>query len=488
MVINWEEYNKWKMCKYQSQPIENLDTFHSFDVVFDHIGKRFEDITRNVLGIPLKDVEIPQADPAWTRTNYKPKTLLDASFLPRAVYMYELNSSIEPIVDIPTMTRANRSIYGGNYACLTIEEKDIHNSSGEVYNYMKDISMSLVAKPRYGSYIGFWSILVNEKPLALEIMKNLKWKLPLNETQEFYYGKAVCKDEPYEGRIFPIPYTLESYIPNTIIERLLEIFQLDDTEDGKTELLYILKEHSKNRIEWKYNSGKGESRFALAYPSPVYITPNSIDLVESENNNIRYYGVKLEFKVDYMEFSQFFLSTNLMLINKNNPALEKEFGIRIIGDHSIEADGLIHEAVFSERIMSTTVWDTYEVEIGKEDLKYMVEEGKGKYNVVINVLDLINDFRLQRYLKELLRNRCSMNLENYINVEVKRTKLEFKEENLPGMDHDITFDHSTLDIVDTYTKVGNRLFIAIYLNKKHFSRWLWKNGYEHTPNLSSYGE
>lgn len=484
-MIDWDKINKWKLIKNEGVNIVNLDTLHSFEVVFSHVKERLEDITRNEYMIPLKEVELPQADASWTRTNYKPKDLLNASMLPRAVYMYDINSGLETIVDTPSMQKANRSIYSQKYTCCSIHQAKLTKPSGEYFNYMSDIDFRIVSMPRYSSFTGFWSILVNEKPQAIELMKQIKWKFPLNESIEIYSGK-MTEDGPYGGKIYPISYTTESYIPEKIIEFVANSLQIEDLpyEERVENILHVLRTYSENRIEYKRNSGTGYKGFVIVYPTPVILTPVSIDLIDNADNNIRTYGVKFEFRIDYIDFPLFRYSSSMKCINKANPLLQKESILTKLTGSKLAH---VNEAQFKENINNTTILYHYRLEYSIDDLKSYIdiETSKLKNHIVLNVMDLIDDVRLKQYIKYLIKNRCRLNMSSFFNVEAKRTFMTHDMVNVVGNEDNFVFDCTNMTLTDNEGKVGDEIFIAIYINKTHFQKWLIKMGFTHMPNLSS---
>lgn len=484
-MIDWSEINRWKLIKNEGVNVINLETLHSFELVFQHVKDRLEDITRNEYMVSLIDVEIPQADPSWTRTNYNPKDLLSSSILPRAVYMYDINSGLETIVDTPSMQRANRTLYSQKYTCCSVHQERITTPDGEYFNYMRDIDFRIVAVPRYSSFTGFWSILVNEKPQAIELMRQLKWKFPLNESSELYAGK-MTEDGPYGGRVYPIPFTTESYIPSKIMEFVANSLQLEDLDEDKRNeiILNVLRTYSENRIEYKANSGTGYNGFVVVYPTPVIITPMSIDIIDNADNHIKTYGVKFEFRIDYVDFPMFRFSSSMKCINKDNPMLIKEPTLTKYGRNGLAP---VYEAPFKENINNTTILYHYEVSYSIDDIKSEIDPDsyKLKRYAEINVYDLVEDVRLKQYIKYIIKNRCKLNTKMFFNVEAKKAFHQHNAEQIIGMEPNFKYDDVTTILKDVDGKVDDRIFIAIYINKEHFQKWLIKMGFTHMPNLSS---
>lgn len=480
--------NKWKLASYQNVAFKNMDRFHTFDSLFQHLKDRLTDITVNMYKLNLLDVEIPQADPAWTRTNYTMNQLSNSSKLPRAVLMYNIDASNEPFIDIPSMNRTNRMNWSMSYSFLNIRQHKLGRPDGEYFDYMKDIDMALVGTPKYASATIFWSLLVNERPRAVELLKSLKEDFPLNEQLPFYAGKRITDANKY-GRFVPIPYGLETYVPDACIDRIRKTFQLTNDVEGNETLLYILNKWSTNRVEWKANSGTGQSGFAIIYSSPVFVMPTSIDLIDYPDNNTKTFGVKLEFQVNYIEFPISKLSCNLKLINKNNPILifDKE-----PKQNTEYAYVQVNEAHFTEEINETTLYEDYiEVQYTEEDIKgdvvYDEEAGESviKKYAVINIFDLLLDTNIRAYVHYLYHSECINNLNAYFNIEAQ-ANWKFKGHIAEwGTNHNFKINYEKAEIYDDKGEPGRGCYIAIYVNKPHFNQWCIDNGFKPLPNLSA---
>lgn len=484
-MYDWKLYNKWKVIDKQNKTYLNLQTSHTFDCVFDHVKDRLIDVTKNLFDINLREVEVPQADPSWTRSNYKPKQLLNSSFLPRAVIMYNIDVNQEPLVSIPTMERFNRANIGMTYECCTIKQPRLRMPSGQWYDYMKDIDFSLVSTPRYSSATIFWSVLVNEYPFAMELIKQFKFHYPLNETNPIYNGFIQIGNNPAAQKI-PKPYLLESYIPRELVDDMSNMFQIDDN----MELANILRHHSHNRIEYKIMSGSSDATYAdlaVSYPSPIYITPVSIDLVENQDNNLKYYGVKLEIKVDYMDFSTYRLAHSMIAINKENPLIQTD-GVRYVTENGEMGDfAPVYEANFTQLINETTIWDYFKIEYTEDDIELLYDNNSDKYNkyAVSYISDLPLELSIMSYIDYIMKSKCNLNRSNYFNIEVKRAKRGEKDPWIVGTEADIDINYNKLTVVDKRGKVDDGIYLAIYINKDHYNKWATRNGYTTKQNLTS---
>lgn len=477
-MYDWNKFDKWKRIEEQNVTSLNLETTHTFNCVFDHVIHRLEDVTRNLFDINLRDVEIPQADPSWTRTNYTPKQLLDSSYLPRAVAMYNIDVNQDPLVSIPSMDRFNRANIGMTYECCTIKQPRLRMPDGRWFDYVKDIDFSLVATPKYQVASIFWSVLVNEYPLALELVKQFKFHFPLNEVNPIYNG-FIQMDDKFKTRI-PKPYLVEAFIPRKTVDSMSNMFQINDN----MLLADILKLHSHNRIEYKINSGVADETYAdlaVSYPCPIYLSANSIDLIENTEGNLKYFGVKIEFLVNYMDLSTFRLSHSMIAINKDNPLLQ-------VPPREAWTSGNyapVYEANFTQLINETTIWDYYKLEYTEDDVDYVESDNKVKQVTVVNMKGLAEDVVLNAYIDYIRHSNCNLNRSNYFNVEVKRTKRKPTDKWVVGTEDGIELNYDKFNIVDYKGKVGESVYIAIYINKEHFNKWATKRGYLTQQNLTS---
>lgn len=482
--MDWTKVSKWKIIKEQNIGYLNLDTSHTFNNVFDHIKERMTDITTNLFNINLRDVEIPQADPSYTRTNYKPKVLLDSSYLPRAVVMYNIDVNQDPIASIPSMNMFNRVNFAMTYNCCTIKQPRLTMPDGQWFDYMKDIDFSVVATPKYSTASIFWSVLVNEQPLAMDLVKQFKFHFPINETNPIYNGFTQL-DPPFGPKIEK-PYVLEAYLPRQMVDKMLNMFQINDT----MLLSKILQQHSHNKVDYKIHSGASDETYAdlaVRYPSPIYITPTSIDLIENTDGNLKYYGVKIELLVNYMDLSTFRLSHSMQAINKDHPSLFIEKPDINITHNSISGYVPVLEANFTQLINGTTIWDYYKLDYTEDDIDQNYDEDTNKLieYLSVNIKDLPQEFTVRQYINYIIKSKCNLNRSAYFNIEAKRVKRGYKDPWVAGTEAGFTIDYDKFRIIDNKGKVGDSIYVAIYINKEHYNKWLVKSGYSNRSNITA---
>ena len=264
------------------------------------------------------------------------------------------------------------------------------------------------------------------------------------------------------------------------------MFQLDDN----MELSEILRHHSHNRIEYKVMSGASTAEyadFAVSYPSPIYLTPLSIDLIENQDNNLKYYGVKVEFKVDYMDLSTFRLSHSMLAINKDNPMLYRDGQRFVTSDNELGDYVPVYEANFTQMINGTTIWDYFTVEYTDEDIESIWNDDNGKFDkVAITYLsDLPLELPVVAYIDYVTKSNCRLNRSAYFNIEVKRTKRKDGDPWIVGTEAGFDIDYNKLKVIDKQGKEDDKVYMAIYINKDHFNKWATKMGYTTKQNITS---
>lgn len=482
-MYKWEDITKWKIIQNQNLTYLNLHTHHTFNNVFEHVKNRMEDITRNLFDINLREVEIPQADPSWTRSNYTPKQLLDSSFLPRAVVMYNIDVNQESIVSIPSMERVNRANIGMTYECCTIKQPRLYMPDGQWFDYMKDIDFSLVGTPKYSTVSIFWNVLVNEQPLAIDLVKQFKFHFPINETFPIFNGFVQIKP-PYGPKIDK-PFLVEAFVPRKLVNDMANMFQIEDN----MLLAQILRMHSHNRIEYKVNSGASDETYAdiaVSYPTPIYLTPASIDMIEQTDDNLKYYGVKIEFIVNYIDISTFRLSHSMKAINKYNVFRQVENTTPKLEGNDIIGYVPVLEANFTQNINGTTIWDYFKVEYIEEDIDVeMDDDNKPTEFMTINMKGLSTELTINQYINHIIKSKCNLDRSSYFNIEVKRTKRKENEPWMCGTEAGFELDYDKFTIKDYQSRVGDSVYVALYINKDHYNKWLERHGFTNSRNLSS---
>lgn len=485
---NVYKHNKWMLCKYQNLGYLNLQISHTFDMVFGNFKDHMTNVVERMFKIKFVAVENPKADADAQRKKLSPKDMLNSSFLPRAIVNYNFDVNIDPLVDIHTQQQAFYARSNGTFCVSNIKQKRIGRGVNDIYSYMRDIDFSIVATPKLSSCYMFYTILVNEAPLAYEIAKQLKYQFPLRVPNEWYAAIDLKKD-PYKTPT-TIPYRLEALIPNELSDQMLEMFQLDNSFDGKAELIEILQRHSNNRMEWKVNSATGQDTLACTYASPMYMTCNNIDVTEIPIENTFSYMVRVEFQCDWYDLSTFKLSASLIRINKDCLELQIENQEFPEGSHTV---GLpIHIAYFKEDICGTTVWDTYRLQYVKDDMVSESKLIKGRMNTVDYAEFKMSEVSMEPHINEYIQyilhdNRCRVNHDQYFNIAVKRQKILKGVEKVYGTDPFIDLDYNNDLVKDYRAEIGDIVWVAIYINKPFFHKWCIEKGYEPRPNLSSYG-
>ena len=106
----------------------------------------------------------------------------------------------------------------------------------------------------------------------------------------------------------------------------------------------------------------------------------------------------------------------------------------------------------------------------------------------INILDLIPDEKVFNYIRNMRVCLDPNEYNKYFMIECQRGERNRYKGDIPtvGNEKDFIIDYDEFVINDAKAKEGNKVYVAIYVNKKHFTDWCEKNGYSSQTNLSAY--
>lgn len=482
-----KKHNLYQMCEFQNIGFINTRTFHTFDMVFGNFKNHMTNVVERMMKIKFKAVENPKADADAQRKKLSPKEMLGSSYLPRAIVNYNIDINTDPLVDIRQQQQALYTRSNGAFTISNIRQKRLGKEVGEIYSYMRDIDFSIFATPKLSTCYMFYTIMVNEAPLAYEIARQLKYHFPLRVTNEWF--ASITNKTPY-GSPDIVPYRIESLIPNELIEELLDVFELPHNNSGKETLIKILDRHSQNRMYWKVDASTGEDTFACTYASPMWVTCTNIDVADVPIENLNTYVIRVEFQVDWFDLTTFKLSGSLLRINKDCEELQVEN--QTFPEGSQTAFLPVPIAYFEEEINGTTIWDTYSLRYTEDDVYVdkMLLNGRFKELTYIKftMSEVTMEPHLNEYIKEILKGKCKFNHDRYFNVAVKRHKLYKDSYKVYGTDPDIELDYANDTIKDFRSNVDDDVWVTVYINKPHYHQWLIEKGYNPTPNYSTFGE
>lgn len=479
------EHLEWKRYEYSNKGIFNNRTIHTFDKVLHHVRTHITNILSNnnrpdSFGINFREIENVGSDSSSVRIKDSSRDQLDRRLLPRLVVTWNYDTSLEPRVIIPNLNDIARVNWASRVSLLGIREKRLTDSS---YHYMKDIDLMVAGVPRFGVASIFFTVLLDEKLKAIETAKMLKMMFPIEYTKPLFAETVEFKNWKTPNIIKP--YTIECMFPDKLVNSLKDVFNItydttvanDTTSDLK--LLNILQNHSKEQVDYLVDGSERDRGFVLKYESPINITPKAIDYGETEIGNIATYAIKLELQVEWIEYSVFQLTSTYIRINEDAPTKQLGYGVN---ESDIAGAVEIPVAHFSEQINDTTIIDRFKLEYADEDI---VVNDISSY-ATINIYDIITDTQMVQYLKHLEQCVATEDIPLYFNIECQRGE-RFKD--IPhknGMDYGFIIDYDDFIIMDSYGKSGNKIFVAIYINKSHYNDWLEQNGYRHISNLSTF--
>ena len=476
-----DKNRKWKRFKYANIGCLNDNVLFTFEKVYEIVTKHIKKVVMDA-NERFRNVDFPSeyvgTDPASVRIKDRPREMLDNRLLPRIVFNHSFDPLANLRVDIPNNQDFNRANAGLLDCILSVKEKSIENKDCKPYYYMRDIDMILRGSPRYTMHTIYASVLVNERIQAQELAQQFTYMFPMNKVKPLYMS-----DEEITLGSQPIirKYTLETALPNKLLGLLKTTFGISDTgTTGDLQLLKILQKHSKEEVDYIIDGSKRKRAFVVKFPFIITITPVSIDLGEREINNLMTYGVKMEFQVDYIEYPVYSLSASFSLLNTESykNAETKEYNEGMMGKIEVPV------AVFTETMGDLTICDKMKVVYGKEDI---VQSGGNSYGE-LDIMDIIPDERVFNYIRNMRVCVSPSEYNKYFAIECQRGERNRYRGDIPtvGNEKDFIIDYDEFVIDDAKAKEGNKVYVAIYINKKHFTDWCEKNGYSSQTNLSAY--
>lgn len=476
---------KWKHYSYDHKGYINQNMFHTFDKAFSHVVSHMNNMVARFTDIKLREVEIPQADPASIKLKDSIKKYIERSILPRAVAMYNIESQQELMVDIPNTYMIHR-VNGGPQVCMFSIKRKRMELNHEGYDYAKDVDIMLNAVPNHTSVSIFYSILVSEKAKAIELMKLFKFLFPLQIPKPIYAEK-IDMGKYKQPQI--IPYTLETLIPTEAIDRLKQAFSIDDIGTaGDKQVLDIIQKHSQEQIDYLVDGGNRQRAFAIKYPCIMHIKPMAIDLIQTEYESTATHGIKIELLLDYIEFPVFNLRATMQRINTGSVKYDIKNNMDKFKD-TMYGMGEIPVVHFSEEIDGLTILTKAEVTYIESDIKKYRpspdSEELASY-AELDILDIMPETPLQReYLEFIYSCYRDDEIDKKIRVEAQRTnRVQGESQVLGNDDKDFFFSGGILR--DRRPELSTSIYVALYVDKKHYNDWLEKRGYRHESNLTAY--
>ena len=121
-------------------------------------------------------------------------------------------------------------------------------------------------------------------------------------------------------------------------------------------------------------------------------------------------------------------------------------------------------------------------------MQYLVKTYVNSSYGEVNILDIIPDEKVFNYIRNM---RVCVDPNEYCKffaIECQRGERNRYQGDIPtvGNEKDFIIDYDDFVINDAKAKEGNKVYVAIYINKKHFTDWCEKNGYSSQTNLSAY--
>lgn len=471
---------KYRMIKNENMGAYNLNTFFTFDDVFEIVSKYLKWKTEAYLNRELKNMEYPDRDKTHQLLNSSDKQLADKTILPRGILMYEINPMDDELVDIPTLNTHFDMNNGLTMELFGIRKSRLDSNVIKELDVYRDIDVSLYGNLTFTSALLFFTVLVDNRIEAIELQKQFKINFPIDNLHDIY--KMIVKTDDTNGNtdntgvateeIELIPNSIKTVVPNEIIDKLKLTFGLETIPETDNTLEDILKHYSYSFITREVYGATRSPVWTTTYSCVPILVPKSIQMSNNVRNMKETSAVKIEFQLSYIEINGFKLKTKYKVLsseNKNN-FIENKVSDR---DFSFGVETLKLSPNLGNCVRTFELKLSYE----KEDMKN---------NEMVLYLPDIVDSR-DKYLGKFMRYLQTSVIEEdskFYKVIVKHASAQSIDTTINSSDGTY-FSYDDLCVYDSRSKVDDKIYVVFYINNELYRKWKIDMGYEDRGNLSA---
>lgn len=472
---------KYRVDKNENLGSYNLNTFFTFDNVFDVVANYLKYKTESFLGRPLLDIEFPDRDKTHQLINSSDKQLADKTVLPRAIMLYEMNPMDDELVDIPTLNTHFDMNNGLVMELFGIRKSRLSSSVIKELDVYRDIDVSLFGNMSFTSALIFFTVLVDNRVEAIELQKQFKTNFPIENLHDIY--KFVVNTDDTSGcennsgvrtrELELIPHSFKTVIPDDIVEKLKESFSIKDRPNSDNLLESILKTYSYNYITREVDGSSQKAIWTTTYSCIPIIVPKNIQNSNNVKNMKETSAVRIEFQLSYIEIKAYKLRTKYKVLSAENPSnyienVNVESRLPSIGVETLKVAPILGDC------------SRY------ADLKLAYESEDFKNNEMsIYIPDLLEtrDKYLPKYIKYLSESTIEEDHKFY-KIIVKHASNQTADVNVESS-NGTYYSYDDLCIYDNISNIGDKIYLIVYINNEEYKKWKFKMGFEDIGNLSS---
>lgn len=474
---------KYRIIKNENIGEPNLNSFFTFDNVFEITSRYLRWKTESFLNRELVSIEYPDRDKTHQLLNESDKVLSNKNILPRAILMYEMNPMDEDLVNIPTLNTHFDINNGMTAELFAIRKSRLSSNIIQHLDVYRDIDVGLYGHIGFTSALIFYTVLLDNRVEAIELQKQLKMNFPMDTLHDMYRHVVRTNDTTGKtdntnlntSKIELIPHSLKTVVPDSIIEYLKDAFGLSDSPDSDGDLETILKAYSYNYITREVDGSSRKVTWTTTYKCIPILVPKSIQTSHNVRGMKETSAVRIEFQLSYIEIKTYKLRAKYKVLSYENESNYIENRPYISG----EAHGVIKAETLK---LLPNIGDCVRV----HDLQLAYEK------------EDLNSGEMQLYLPDIINSRDQY-LGKYMEYLSDSTKEEdhlhyrvvIKHGSNQTVDVDTEsstgtyFSYDDLSIYDTISKVDEKIFVVIYLNNTLYKEWKIKMGFEEIGNMSS---
>ncbi|MGL5715466.1 MAG: hypothetical protein ACRCX2_20775 [Paraclostridium sp.] len=475
--------SKYRKVINENLGFYNLNTFYTFDNVFDTINKYLRYKTESFLGRSLIEVELP--DRARSNQDITDSDLKKTkkNILPRAILMYDINPNDEDLVEIPTLKTHFAMNNGMVMELESIRRSKLDTNIIREFDFFRDIDVTVCGNITYTSALLYYTILLDNKIESIELMKQFKRNFPIQQLHDVY--RYIVTTDDVTGKINNsgkitdeielIPHTLKTVIPNDIIDKLKEVFEIDQLEDSDVVLEELMKKYSFNGLGREIDGSTRESIWFTRYQHVPILVPTSIERNDNVKDMSSTSAVRIEFQLNYIEVSAYKLTTKLKVLSPENPNNLLENNI----DHTKA------NVISPLRIIPRV--DEIEgcVEHFSLELQYDDTDINESGIMQLNLIDFVEerDKYFPKYMK-WLEDSMIVDDESRYRVLIKHASNQTPDPEPDKSSNGCYYSYDDFSLYDDKSKTDDRVFVIVYVDMKLYVDWKRQHGFIERNNLS----
>lgn len=449
--------------KYSKSIILNPD----IDVPSGRVIKIFKRVegtlVENLLGENLKNFYLPDSVESVTHGNKSIGQIIRGQDLPFATLavQYRDPTDVDGNTSFSTFYKgAMDNKLGVKILTVPVYKKD---DKGEKYqDIYNDHNITLSFIPQFTELEAQMYVVGRSRIHAINLQNKWGYARPNEKNADLYAGWN-------EELKLHIPFRLPLIIPPSFVEFVCKAYCLDYTDFKRVLKILNLYSHSNDPIYYKTETGTNRGVYVLEYPTPLRITPLSLESnrIESENTHLGV-AVRRNYYLRFITPISFTIGTPHNYLNPDNPI---NFGEYYKGENIVDFGYTPVNYSFEYNVENKKTYGSFDIELTRDNLYiYGFELDKNRNKILCAKVDMMQIIEFEPELKlfyDYLKCKC---LEPSEFIEIKYDNLGREK----GKDVTYNWKDMAFYIKDYELGVTNK--ILLYVDDYKFQEWKRQEG------------